>query len=200
MILMRSVPSLIESAVTLGSSVLQHNFPIEHDSSLSRQDAYFGNDYSFYQPNWNMILSYYKGMEYTSIPVASKAKYARVLDSKKKNPTFTYGPREAIFSYGETAIYLQTMSDPYSGKAKLSYVRELFEKEKLPYELGWRPSTQEITLATLGAMGGELMAANPNRFDEGALITADTLKDVWEGRDPITGILANETGRLTGGH
>ena len=27
----------------------QHNFLIEHDGSLSRNDAYFGNDYSFNQ-------------------------------------------------------------------------------------------------------------------------------------------------------
>lgn len=69
----------------------QHDFPIEHDASLSRQDAYFGNDYSFYDPNWQMVLNYYENMTDTSIPVASKAKYARVEDSMAKNPTFTYG-------------------------------------------------------------------------------------------------------------
>ncbi|KAI7531913.1 hypothetical protein KC331_g13849, partial [Hortaea werneckii] len=45
----------------------QHNFPIEHDASLSRQDAYFGNDYSFYQPNWDMVLKYYQGKTKTDI-------------------------------------------------------------------------------------------------------------------------------------
>ncbi|KAI9711967.1 MAG: hypothetical protein M1828_001766 [Chrysothrix sp. TS-e1954] len=176
----------------------EHNFPIEHDGSLSRQDAYFGNDYSFYQANWDMVLSHYKGMDYTSIPVASKAKYARVRNSQTTNPTFTYGPRETIFSYGETALYIQSMSDAYSGKAKLEYVRSLFEQEKLPYAQGWRPSPEEITLATLGQMAVELMAANPNALEEGVTITSNSLKDVWEGKDPILGILANETGCLTG--
>lgn len=83
----------------------QHNFPIEHDASLSRQDAYFGNDYSFYSPNWDMVISHYNGTNYTSIPLASKAKYSRVLNSEAINPTFTYGLREFILSYGETCKY-----------------------------------------------------------------------------------------------
>jgi len=83
----------------------QHGFPIEHDASLSRQDAYFGNDYSFYAPNWDMVLSHYNGSNYTSIPLASKAKYSRVENSRAINPEFVYGPREYILSYGETGQY-----------------------------------------------------------------------------------------------
>lgn len=143
-----------------------------------------------------MVLSYYKGKTKTDIPTASKAKYSRVQDSAKRNPTFTYGPREFILSYGETALYLQTMSDPVSGVAQLSYVRSLFEKEKLPYDLGWRPSAAPITLLSLGNMAGQLFLANSQHAPEGVRVTADTLKDVWEGKDPITGILANETQRL----
>jgi len=88
------------------------------------------------------------------------------------NPTFTYGLREFILSYGETSLYLQTMSDPTSGVANLTYVRSMFEKEKLPYELGWRPSALPITLMSLGQMVLELYQANPQNVPEGATITA----------------------------
>ncbi|KAK5125344.1 hypothetical protein LTR85_000453 [Meristemomyces frigidus] len=158
----------------------EHNFPIEHDASLSRQDAYFGNDYSFYNPNWQMVLSHYAGKTQTDIPTASAAKYSRVNNSMQINPTFTYGLREFILSYGETALYLQTMSDPVSGVANIDYIRSMFEQEKLPYALGWRPSTSPITLPSLGNMVFELYTANPAAAPEGAKVTADSYKDIFE--------------------
>lgn len=154
----------------------QHNFPIEHDASLSRQDAYFGNDYSFYQPNWDMVLKYYQGKTVTDIPTASHAQRNRVANSRAINPEFVYGPREFVLANGETALYLQTMADPFSGRAKLDYVKMLFEQEKLPYELGWRPSTVPISLLTLGQMVLQLSAAAPDPLGEAANVTADSYK------------------------
>lgn len=88
------------------------------------------------------------------------------------NPDFTYSLREFVLSYGETALYLQSMSDPTSGVANVDYVRSLFEQEKLPYELGWRPSTEPITLVSLGQMIVELYTDNPEAVPEGATVTA----------------------------
>jgi len=150
----------------------QHNFPIEHDASLSRQDAYFGNDYSFSQSAWDQVLAHYTGAKTTNISSASMAKYSRVQDSKARDPTFTYGLREFILSYGETSLYLQTMSDPYSGVARVDFVREFFEKERLPVDLGWKPSAQQVNLMTLGNMIVELYLANPQAVPEGAAMTA----------------------------
>ena len=82
----------------------RHNFPIEHDASLSRQDAYFGDDYSFYSPNWQQVLSYYKGDSFTNIPHAAAARYSRVNSSRATNPEMLYGARQFILSFGETAL------------------------------------------------------------------------------------------------
>jgi hypothetical protein len=166
---------LLSSPNPLGGSfdlddLNQHNFPIEHDASISRQDAALGNDQVFYNPNWQQYIGFFKGKTMTDTPTASKAKFARYNDSLTKNPDFTYGPREAVLSYGENALYLQTMSDPISGKAKISYVRSLFEQEKLPYSLGWRPSQAPITLVSLGVMITELIAASPEPIPEGLRI------------------------------
>ncbi|EMC98499.1 hypothetical protein BAUCODRAFT_428193 [Baudoinia panamericana UAMH 10762] len=174
-----------------------HNFPIEHDASLSRQDAYFGNDYSFYNDNWQQVLNFYDGKTTTDVPTASRAKYARVNDSMTINPTFTYGTREAIFSYGETALYIQSMSDPASGMAQIDYVRSLFEQEKLPFELGWRPSAAPITLQSLGNMVFELFLANPQNVPEGLTITANSYKDAFEAVAGGSNILANLTDGLS---
>jgi hypothetical protein len=86
------------------------------------------------------------------------------------------------------------MSDPYSGVARVDFVRMLFEQEKLPYELGWEPSTLPITLATLAQMGLALIEANgADAIPEGLSVTANSYKDALEGVDPVTGILANLT-------
>lgn len=117
--------------------------------------------------------------------------------SAASDPDFVYGPREFVLSYGETALYLQTMaadpSQPFTGVASVDYVRSLFEQEMLPYGLGWRRPEQEITLATLGFMAGQLFAASPRPAPEAVLVGVDTLTDVWEAKDPITGLLANLT-------
>jgi hypothetical protein len=149
-----------------------HNFPIEHDASMSRQDVALGNPQPFYNPNWQQYLSFFAGRDRTDVLTASKAKYARTTDSKEKNPQFTYGLRAAVFSYGENALYLQAMSDPVSGKAKIEYVRSLFEKEKLPFDLGWRPSVLPITLPSIGLMVADLVAVGPEPVPEGTKIVA----------------------------
>ncbi|KAJ4412575.1 hypothetical protein N0V91_000333 [Didymella pomorum] len=170
-----------------------HNFPIEHDASMSRQDAALGNDQPFYDPNWQQYISFFDGKAVTDVPTASHAKFARYNDSLTKNPDFTYGIREAIFSYGENAIYLQAMADPVSGNAKVEYVKQLFEKEQLPYNLGWRPSAAPITLASLGVMVTELFANSPEPIAEGAHIFADSYKDALVAVAGGSKILANLT-------
>lgn len=170
-----------------------HNFPIEHDASISRQDAALGNDQSFYAPNWQQYIGFFDGKEVTDVPTASHAKFARYNDSLIKNPDFTYGVREAVLSYGENALYLQAMADPVSGNAKVEYVKQLFEKEQLPYNLGWRPSVAPITLATLGLMVAELNANSPEPLSEGSRILADSYKDTLVAVAGGSKILANLT-------
>ena len=144
-----------------------HNFPIEHDASLSRLDKFFGDNSDFNQNTWDGTLSFFKGQTRTTTPSASKARYSNVKKSKATNPTSLYGPMQFILSSGETALYVQTMDSPVTNSAKIPYVRSLFEKEKLPYDLGWRPSAVPITLLSLGEYVLQLSAANPDSFAEG---------------------------------
>lgn len=109
----------------------EHNFPIEHDASLSRSDYYLdnGNNYSFNDTIFNEVLAFYNGMSKTSIPVAAKAKYARVKEEAGRDPKFTYTAQQFVLSYGETALYLSTMGDPITGVAPLEYVKIFFGKQ-----------------------------------------------------------------------
>lgn len=64
------------------------------------------------------------------------------------------------------------MSSPAAnGVANVDYVREFFEQEKLPYNLGWRVSPEAITLNSLGEMVLQLYTANPEAVPEGATVT-----------------------------
>lgn len=179
-----------------------HDVVIEHDASLSRGDASTGNNYSFNQTIFNTVLDYYSGMNMTSIPVAAKAKYNRVETEKSRDPDFTYGLVQFIFSYGETAIYLSTMGDPTTGVAPIEYVKYLFEQEKLPYEIGWTPTLEPTTLLSLAAMVTELNLANGEELPEGLTVTEGTLKEILTGIDPITGAvtdpLLQTIGKLVG--
>lgn len=154
------------------SDLSQHNFPIEHDASISRRDAHFGDPQPFDHRSWQQYIAFFAGKTVTDIPTASKAMYARYNDSFARNPEFVYGAKEAVLSYGESALYLQTMGDPVTGKAQISYVRSFFEQEKLPFALGWRPSEAPITLASLGAMIVRLQGSSPGPVPEGARISA----------------------------
>lgn len=78
-----------------------------------------------------------------------------------------YGPTQFLFSSGETALYVQILSSPLNNSAPISYVRSMFEQQKLPFDLGWRPSAVPITFPTLGEYILELFAANPDKIAEG---------------------------------
>ena len=189
---------LLSSPNPLGGSfdlddLNRHNFPIEHDASISRQDAALGNDQPFYNPNWQQYITFFDGKTVTDVPTASKAKFARYNDSLTKNPDFTYGIREALLSYGENSLYLQTMADPVSGMAQIDYVRSLFEKEQLPYNLGWRPSEAPITLVSLGAMVVDLFGNSPQPIPEGVKILSDSYKDALVAIAGGSNVLANLT-------
>lgn len=172
---------------------------IEHDASLPRADASTGGNYSFNRTIWDSVLRYYDGMEETSIPVAAKAKYNRVRTEKERDPGFTYGPVQFIFSYGETAIYLSTMGDPETGVAKIEFVRALFEEERLPYAEGWTPSASPTTLGSLAKMIFELNVANGEEVPEGLMLTGSSLKAALRGLDPVTGKVLDPVLQTVGG-
>ncbi|CCG82228.1 Putative uncharacterized protein [Taphrina deformans PYCC 5710] len=163
-----------------------HNL-IEHDSSLSRDDYYFGDNHSFNNGKWQEVLAFVKGGENFNITSAAKAKYHRLQEQTALNPTLTYTPLQFILSYGETSLYLSVMGDPITGVAPVSYVRSFFEQERLPYELGWTKPATQTNFLTLGAMVLKLNAANGEPVPEGLILTASTLKAAFSGLDPITG-------------
>ena len=109
----------------------RHNI-CEHDASLSREDYYFHKDPSTFRPEiFKTFIDHFKGMDYVTLEAAAAARYARVQDSRKRNPTFTYGTQQHITSYGETIKYFRTIVDPNTQKCPVAWVKILFGKFQL---------------------------------------------------------------------
>lgn len=85
-----------------------------------------------------------------------------------------------LFSYGESGLYTQTMgSSPQAQSAPVAYVRSLFEQQRLPYELGWQPSTIPITLSSIGNFVTLLFAKTPEKLPLGIeVLTEGTYRQV----------------------
>jgi hypothetical protein len=105
---------------------------LEHDLSLSRNDAALGDNTSFDQYIWGNVMKTYGDEENTNFKLASKAHYERFLACKKAHEAagkdFQYGIKELILSYGETALFLGLLGDPKNGEIPLKYLKALFGK------------------------------------------------------------------------
>ena len=117
--------------------VNKHNY-IEHDGSLSRDDAAFGGGVKFNQESFDKVLKVYRDAHpdksddeiMTDWATAAHARWARITASKEKHEegqkTWVYGIKEAIMSYGETSLYLNLLGK--DGVAPLQWVRIFFGK------------------------------------------------------------------------
>ena len=160
------------------ADISSHNYPIEHDASISRQDNYFGSAVPLHAPTWSSYLAFFDGQDTMDIPTVTKARYARFNDSLTRDPKLVFGAYQEILSYGEQALYLQAMGQAGQGSAQKAFVRCLFEQEKLPVELGWAPSASPITMPSTTVVMTQLQALSPGPGVEGARISQDTYKDV----------------------
>jgi hypothetical protein len=148
---------------------------------LSRQDTYFGDNHSFNASVYAALkASPFLGL-HTPL-TAGPIRALRLADSTARNPELTYLPQNAIVAYTEATLFLSAMGDPITGIAKREYVDSLFEKERLPYELGWRPSVVQTNLATLAVMVPIILAAAGDPILEVSQITESTLKLAFEGK------------------
>jgi hypothetical protein len=116
-------------ATSLDLDHLSQHGVIEHDVSLSRNDAVFGDNHSFDKDTWNAVLEAFGNNRTTDVQLSSNVRYGRMAAAKKTHAEakmdFGYGVKEMLFSYGETALYLSVLGDAEKGQASLDYLRVL---------------------------------------------------------------------------
>ncbi|KAL4865140.1 hypothetical protein BDV12DRAFT_175096 [Aspergillus spectabilis] len=142
----------------------RHNI-FEHDASLTRKDFYLGGDgHTIDQVALKKFLRFFKGKQWIDLNDAAMARYARVLESRLKNPTFLYQDQQIITTYGETIKYFRTMVDPRSNKTSAEFVKILFSEERLPVKEGWQRPAQEISGFSLASDVVQLALRTPEKF------------------------------------
>lgn len=110
---------------------------IEHDISLSRRDIdqKQGNN----DPQEDLIkemVRYSTDKEFLTIEDLGKFIKARIQRQLDDNPELVYGPSEHQVNCGQIALLMGCFGD--GEKIPLSYLKAIFEKERLPIKEGWK--------------------------------------------------------------
>lgn len=101
----------------------RHNI-LEHDASLSRQDAAFGDNIAFNGGVFNETRANWQ--DTIDIQQAAKARLARVNTSNMTNPAFGFTKIGEQFSVGESAAYLIVLGNKTTRTANRTVVEYLF--------------------------------------------------------------------------
>ncbi|KAG9231169.1 Peroxidase, family 2-domain-containing protein [Amylocarpus encephaloides] len=122
----------------------QHNV-LGHDASLSRQDAFFGNNHVFNQTIFDATTALWGGTTLDANMLAM-GKLARQVASKAFNPEYKFTSTTEAFSLGELAAPILMFGDHAAATVDRAMVEFFFENERLPSDLGWTKQTNGIDL------------------------------------------------------
>ncbi|KAI1747061.1 Cloroperoxidase [Xylaria castorea] len=124
-----------------------HNL-LEHDASLSRSDAYFGNNHVFNETVFDETMRYWVGPVLDANMIAN-SKVGRQLSSKAFNPTYRFTSITEEFSLGEVVAPVIAFGDTEAVTVNRTLVEYFFKNERLPFALGWRKREDIVSLDTI---------------------------------------------------
>ncbi|KAI0466589.1 Cloroperoxidase [Xylaria cf. heliscus] len=125
----------------------KHNL-LEHDASLSRTDAYFGNNHVFNETVFEETMRYWVEPVVDANMLAN-SKVARQLSSKAFNPTYTFTLVTEEFSLGEVVAPVIAFGDTEAVTVNRTLVEYFFKNERLPTALGWKRREDIVSLETI---------------------------------------------------
>ncbi|KAI1385833.1 Cloroperoxidase [Hypoxylon trugodes] len=121
-----------------------HNV-LEHDASLSRSDAFFGNNHIFNETIFEETKTYWTGPVLDANMLAN-GKIARQVNSKAFNPNYTFTTTMEQFSLGEVSAPIVAFGDLQAATVNRNLVEYFFENERFPAELGWSIRNATVSL------------------------------------------------------
>ncbi|KAH8765344.1 Chloroperoxidase [Diaporthe sp. PMI_573] len=116
----------------------RHNV-LEHDASMSRSDAFFGNNHVFNQTVFDATRVYWT-TEVLTAQMLADGKLARQITSRSQNPNYTFTETTEHFSLGEVAAPIIVFGDMTTGTVNRTW------NERLPSSLGWTKKEDAVTL------------------------------------------------------
>ncbi|KAI9359267.1 Chloroperoxidase [Zopfochytrium polystomum] len=127
---------------------------IEHDASLTRSDAYFGDQIHVNRTLYNQMKSFSSDGVILTKAEFGKYRKAREADSKARNPEYTFGLGEQFTTYTQSAfLWIALKHDTLDG-IRLDWLDVLVLEERFPFELGYQ--LRKIELAHVLALETEL--------------------------------------------
>ncbi|KAG8628359.1 hypothetical protein KVT40_004232 [Elsinoe batatas] len=157
----------------------RHNV-IEHDASLSRQDAYFGNNFDFNETIFEGSKAFWVTDLIDRQQMANSRLYRQVL-SKAYNPTYLFDAKTEGLSLGEGASAFLAFGDLDNITVRKDWTEYLFRNERLPYSLGWTKRESQANLTDFNRMRAEiaksanLMTGQPKKVTApGMVVQANT--------------------------
>jgi hypothetical protein len=85
--------------------------------SISRQDAYFGDNHSFNATIFQTVKnSAHAGFH--NVESAGEVRRLRLIDSQKRNPELLFLAQHDVIALGEAALYLSVMGDPVRRRSR----------------------------------------------------------------------------------
>ncbi|TLD19905.1 hypothetical protein PspLS_09614 [Pyricularia sp. CBS 133598] len=136
---------------------LKKHHILEHDGSLSRQDIALGNNLVLDQTIWSQTLKDFPN-DQISLQDSATARKHRHAAAKAANPQYTLPFNEQMISFIESALYQSVFGKGADGGARKDWIRTLFEKEQLPFELGWTRATSPISTPTVLLLTSKIAA------------------------------------------
>ncbi|KAM0811733.1 putative Heme haloperoxidase family profile domain-containing protein [Seiridium cardinale] len=156
----------------------RHNV-LEHDASLSRSDAYFGNNHVFNQTVFDTTKTYWREATLDPLQLAN-SKLFRQVESRASNLNYTFTTTTELFSLGEVAGPIILFGDLGTALVNRTMVEYFFENERLPSDLGWSEKVDAVTLDQINRMSS-IIANATSLFTESTTTTAYKRRDLHAG-------------------
>ncbi|KAM4059766.1 peroxidase, family 2 domain-containing protein [Hirsutella rhossiliensis] len=110
----------------------------KHDCSFSREDRALGNFASFDEDCWSITLDQLEDCEVVDEICFGRAKAARIKAQRQKNPNTQYDLNAAARGVTEAGMLFHVLAAP-GESVNITFVRSIFEDERIPRHLGWTP-------------------------------------------------------------
>ncbi|KAI8620479.1 hypothetical protein BC830DRAFT_521832 [Chytriomyces sp. MP71] len=116
--------------INLNDLGLHSHSSIEHDVSLTRNDAYFGDNSAVVPEFVEAMIAESTDGDYVSREDMTRHRLKRFNDSKARNPELSYNVKQATTASFEAAVALNVLGR--DDKIPLEHVRSFFLEERIP--------------------------------------------------------------------
>jgi len=174
-----AVPAVAASALTsytINLDDLNLHDAIEHDASLTREDAITGDNHSVQQKLVQAMLDDVKGDVLTTESIARTRARREKESLLKGSPKL--GFKQYTLAYGEPAIFLQAFGKQVNGtewQVKKAYAKTWFGEERLPE--GYVKPAKAISISDTGTLSNAIGSIAQK-------VIASSVKSTAPGRKP----------------